>query len=299
MSSFALHRRSGRVPHWSAKGPAILPTLFGEGYGLYKTRRSTFVLSFLAHAVAILLLLASGRFVAAHRHEVRQQIIGIVTEVSPYILPPSASKAGGGGGGGERDKLAASKGVLPRFSWEQLAAPAVVVRNENPKLPVESTLVVPPAIHLPLPQVGPLGDPLSSILGPPSSGTGSGSGIGSGSGGGVGSGRGPGVGPGWGGGIGGGAYRVGGGVTAPRFIYGPDPEFSEEARKAKFQGTVVVGVIVGVDGRTHEIYIHRSLGMGLDEKAIEAIRLWRFEPGRKDGVAVAVQVNVEVNFRLY
>ena len=175
----------------------------------------------------------------------------------------------------------------------------MVVRNENPKLPVEPTVVVPPDIHLALPQTGPLGDPLSSIVGLPSSGTGSGGGIGSGSGGGVGSGRGPGVGPGWGGGIGGGAYRVGGGVTAPRVIYAPDPEFSEEARKAKFQGTVVLWLIVGVDGRTHEIRIQRSLGMGLDEKAIEAIRQWRFDPSRKDGIPVAVQINVEVNFRLY
>lgn len=299
MSIFALHRRSSRVPPSSAMEPAILPTLFGEGYGLYKTRKSTLVLSFLAHALAIVLLLVSGRFVAAHRPEIRQQVVGIVTEVSPYLLPPSATKAGGGGGGGDRDKLAASKGALPRFSREQLAPPAVVVRNENPKLAVEPTVVVPPEIYLATLQTGPLGDPLSSVLAPPSSGTGSGGGIGSGSGGGVGSGRGPGVGPGWGGGIGGGAYRVGGGVTAPRVIYAPDPEFSEEARKAKYQGTVVLWAIVGADGRTHDIRVLRSLGMGLDEKAIEAIRQWRFEPGRKGGIAVAVQVNVEVSFRLY
>ncbi len=299
MSSFALHRRAERVPLRSATEPAILPTLFGESYGLYRTRRSSFVLSFLAHGLAIVLLLLSGRFVAAHRHQIRQQVIGIVTEVSPYVLPPSASKAGGGGGGGDRDKLVASSGVLPRFSREQLAPPAVVVRNESPKLPVEPTVVVPPDIQLSLPQSRLLGDPLSSVLGPLSSGTGSGGGIGSGSGGGVGSGRGPGVGPGWGGGIGGGAYRVGGGVSAPRAIYAPDPEFSEEARKARYQGTVVLWLIVGPDGATHDIRIQRSLGMGLDEKAVQAIRTWKFEPGRKDGVAVAVQVSIEVSFRLY
>lgn len=98
-----------------------------------------------------------------------------------------------------------------------------------------------------------------------------GGGIGSCSGGGVGSGRGPGLGPGWGGEIGGGVYRAGG-VTAPRLIYGPEPEFSEEARKARFQGTVVLWLVVGPDGRTHDIRVQQSLGMGLDEKAIEAIR---------------------------
>jgi TonB family protein len=92
---------------------------------------------------------------------------------------------------------------------------------------------------------------------------------------------------------------VGGGVSAPRLIYGPDPEFSEEARKAKYQGVVVLWVIVGPDGRTHEIRVARTLGMGLDEKAVEAVRVWRFEPARKNGNPVPVQVTVEVNFRLY
>ena len=161
MSSIALHRRSGRLPLRSVAEPATLPTLFGAGYGLYGIRRSSFVLSFVGQTLAIAVFLVSARFVAAHRHEIRQQVIGIVTDVSPYILPPSASKAGGGGGGGDRDKLQASKGILPRFSREQLAPPVVVIRNENPKLPVEPTVVVPPEIHLPIPQTGPLGDPLS------------------------------------------------------------------------------------------------------------------------------------------
>src|SRR5512135_2621948 len=116
MSRFALHRRSGTLPLQSVSEPATSTTLFGGGYGLYRTRRSSFVLSFLGHTLAIAVLAASGRLVATHRHETRQQVIGIVTELSPYILPPSASKAGGGGGGGDRDKLQASRGILPRFS---------------------------------------------------------------------------------------------------------------------------------------------------------------------------------------
>ena len=297
MPSLAPTRVPALAPPTSSTEPVTLPTLFGEGYGLYRTRKSTFALSFLVHALIVVLLVISGKYMAVHRREIRQQVVGLVTDVSPYILPASLSKSGGGGGGGDRDKLAASKGALPRFSAQQLAPPAVVVRNQNPKLAVEPTVVVPPEIQMP--HVGPLGDPLSSVLGPPSSGTGSGGGIGSGSGGGVGSGRGPGVGPGSGGGIGGGPYRVGGGVAAPRVIYAPDPEFSEEARKAKYQGTVVLSVVVGADGRTRDIRVQHSLGMGLDEKAIEAIREWKFEPSRKDGVAVAVQVDIEVNFRLF
>ena len=287
--------REAAVP--SAPDKSILPTLFGEGYGLYGTKPITFVFSFAGHILLAVLLIWSGSFVVSHRKQIQQQVVGIVTDISPYVLPASSTKAGGGGGGGDRDKLQASKGALPKLSDQQITPPAVVVRNENPKLAVEPTVVVPPKIQLPT--TGPLGDPLSSVLGPPSSGTGSGGGIGSGSGGGVGSGRGPGVGPGYGGGIGGGVYRVGGGVSAPRATYAPDPEYSEEARKAKYQGTVVLWVIVGADGRPHDIRIQRSVGMGLDEKAVEAVRSWRFEPARKDGQPVAVQVNIEVNFRLY
>jgi TonB family protein len=277
--------------------PDILPTLFGAGYGTYGVRKETFILSALLHCLAIIMLVTSSIYITAHRNEIRQQVVSVFSGNDLFELPASATKAGGGGGGGDRDKLSAPKGSPPRFANEQFTPPAIVIRNTEPKLAMEPTVIGPPQITLP--QLGQLGDPLSSIVGPASNGTGSGGGIGSGSGGGVGSGRGPGVGPGWGGGIGGGAYRVGGGVSAPRAIYAPDPEYSEEARKAKYQGTVILWVIVGSDGRVHDVKVQRSLGMGLDEKAMEAVKTWRFEPSRKDGQPVAVQVNVEVNFRLY
>src|SRR3974390_2633945 len=170
-----------------------------------------------------------------------QNVISLTDSDVPMDLPMTSKKgpsSGGGGGGGDRDKLDATKGKLPRLSMQQLAPPAVVVRNDNPKLVVEPTVVVPPDIKIAsnLPN---LGDPMSKLPdGPLSNGTGSGGGIGSGSGGGVGSGSGPGVGPGHGGGIGGGAFRVGNGVSAPRALDTPDPEYSEEARKDNYQGVV-------------------------------------------------------------
>lgn len=279
-----------------ASQPVILPTLFGEGYGTYKAHAGPFIFSYLANILIAALLVWSGRWVFEHRREVRNQVVSLVTDISPYVLPPSTKPAGGGGGGGDRDKLQASKGSPPKFAREQFTPPMVVVRNPDPKLAVPPTVVGPPQIVLP--SLGQMGDPLG-VVGPPSSGTGSGGGIGSGRGGGVGSGTGPGVGPGEGGGIGGGLYRVGGGVSAPRAIFAPDPEYSEEARKAKFQGTVVLWMVIGPDGRPRDLRILRSVGMGLDEKAIEAVRSWRFEPARKDGRPVAVQINVEVSFRLY
>jgi TonB family protein len=146
-----------------------------------------------------------------------------------------------------------------------------------------------------------LGDPLSKVkvAGPASNGIGSGGGIGAGAGTGVGIGMGSGVGKGTGGGFGGKVFHLGEGVQAPKPIFAPDPEYSEEARKAKYQGVVVLWLIVGPDGQPRDIKVSRPLGMGLDQKAIEAVRKWKFEPAKKDGVPVAVQINVEVNFRLY
>ena len=274
-----------------------MPTLFGAGQGLYPRRKETFVYSFLAHTLGVALLVWSANWTFEHREEIKQQMIGVVTDIGPYMpLPISKTRAGGGGGGGDRDKLQAPKGALPKISDQQITPPAIVLRNDNPKLAVPPTIVAP---EIKLPTVGALGDPLSRVLGPPSNGTGSGAGIGSGSGGGVGAGYGPGVGQGHGGGYGGGAYRVGGGVSPPKVVYDPDPEYSEEARKAKYQGTVVLWLVVGPDGKPQQIRVSRSLGMGLDEKAIEAVRQWRFEPSKLDGHPVPVQINVEVNFRLY
>jgi len=93
--------------------------------------------------------------------------------------------------------------------------------------------------------------------------------------------------------------HAGGGVSAPKPIYTPDPEYSDEARKAGYQGTCELQFIVGTDGLAHNIQVIRSLGKGLDEKAIEATQKWKFEPAMKDGRPVAVQLNVEEQFRLY
>ncbi|HMC58714.1 MAG TPA: energy transducer TonB, partial [Candidatus Solibacter sp.] len=213
-------------------------------------------------------------------------------------LPPSKTQVGGGGGGGDRDVLQATKGKLPKLAMTQITPPMVVVRNEHPKLAVEPTVVIPPQVLLASNNMPNLGDPMAHAT-LPSNGTGAGGGIGSGSGGGVGSGKGPGVGPGEGGGIGGGIFHVGGGVSPPRAIYSPDPEFSDEARKAKYQGTCTLYVVVGADGRPTNIRVASGLGMGLDEKAIEKLKTWKFEPATKDGHAVAVEIAVEVAFRLY
>ncbi len=225
-----------------------------------------------------------------------KEIVLLIAPDDLPALPVSKTVSGGGGGGGDRDKLQASQGRLPKQSMQQITPPMAVVRNLQPKLEVAPTIVAPP---LPQPNLPDLGDPLSHLPSVPSNGTGYGGGIGSGNGGGVGSGEGPGFGPGHGGGTGGGAFRVGGGVSAPKAIYSPDPEYSEEARKVKHMGTVVLWLVVGPDGKPRDIKVLRTLGLGLDEKAIEAVKNWRFDPAKKDGKPVAVQINIEVNFHLY
>jgi TonB family protein len=88
-------------------------------------------------------------------------------------------------------------------------------------------------------------------------------------------------------------------MSPPRAIRQPDPEYSEEARKAKFQGTEIISLIVDPSGMARDMQIQRPLGLGLDEKAIAAISTWKFEPAQKDGTPVAVAIMVEVTFHLY
>jgi TonB family protein len=95
------------------------------------------------------------------------------------------------------------------------------------------------------------------------------------------------------------SIRPKGGVSAPHLTYGPDPEYSEEARKAKYMGTVVLALVVDSSGNPTDLQIQRPIGLGLDEMAVKAVSAWRFNPAEKDGTPVPVAINVEVNFHLY
>jgi TonB family protein len=94
-------------------------------------------------------------------------------------------------------------------------------------------------------------------------------------------------------------YKIGHGVSAPRAVHAPDPSYSEPARVSGFQGTLVLWLIVTPEGTTRDVRVVKPLGLGLDENAVEAVNGWKFEPARSDGNPVAVQINVEVTFRLY
>lgn len=259
--------------------------------------------SAVAHVIILGLILGTATF--SHQVVQKEQPHETVTLIAPspdsYAMPVAKKVVAGGGGGGDHDKLEAPKGKLPKFAMQQITPPTIVMRNQHPKLAVEPTVVVPPQVRLASNNIPRLGNPSSAVMpsAPPSNGTGSGGGIGSGSGGGVGVGHGPGVGAGSGGGIGGGVFKVGGGISAPKPLSTPDPEYTEEARNAKTQGTCILWMIVDEQGHPRDIRVVRGLGFGLDAKAIDAVKQWRFEPAVKDGHPVNVQISVEVGFKLY
>jgi periplasmic protein TonB len=267
-------------------------------WGDYRYGKQASLTSVGIHVLVITLLFTLGASKTV-RTAVQKSVVLIDPGLAPYMpdLKPQDQTAQGGGGGGDRSPLPASKGKAPRFSPRQFVPPTQVRNNDNPKLLMEPTLVGPSDLKLPNVDSNMWGDPLAKV-GPPSNGPGSGGGIGSGSGGGIGSGKGGGYGPGEGGGAGGGVFRIGGGVSAPVPIFKVEPEYSEEARKAKFQGTVVLSIIIDEHGMPTNFHVVRPLGLGLDEKAVEAVQKWRFLPGKKDGHPVAVIASVEVNFRL-
>ena len=258
----------------------------------------TSVWSIAAHAsviALIALLLLSGR----NQYILKSRATLTPIDIKPFVPMSTAAKDSmGGGGGGAHDLLQAPKGKLPKFE-QQPIVPPMVVANEHPKLTQEAAIMMPKDIRLPDNDMPNLGDPRTSVAGPASNGTGALGGMGTGSSGGIGSGNGDGYGPGEGGGYGGGIYHVGGGVAAPQLLFAPDPEFSDEARRAKFQGVCVVSLVVDAQGNPQRVQVVRHLGMGLDQKALAAVKQYRFKPATLQGKPVPVEVNIEVTFRIY
>lgn len=213
--------------------------------------------------------------------------------------PKAGQAAGGGGGGGSHDIVDPIKGKLPPRMKDPITPPMVPVLD-NPKLAVPSAINVQQNIQLPdNPNMPNIGMSRSANVTLASNGQGGGGGMGTGYGGGMGSGTGNGFGPGQGGNAGGGLYQIGGGVLAPVPIYTPEAEFSDEARRAKYQGVCLISVIVDRNGNPQDPRVIRALGMGLDEKALEAVHKYKFKPAMKGNTPVPVRITIEVNFRLY
>ncbi len=272
------------------------PVAVKDIWGLYPTRRKSMLYSLALQGAVVALTFATVSSPVV-KEKVRSTVSLVAPALRPLDMKPQKNALQGGGRGGDRSPTPAAKGRLPKIAMHQFVPPTEIVRNEHPKLTMEPTIVAPPDAILPNANLPNIGDPLAK-LGPLSNGMGSGGGIGNGMGGGIGSGVGSGLGPGSGGGFGGGAFRVGGGVSQPSVLSKVDPEYSEEARKAKYSGTVLLQLIVDVDGRAKSIHVSKGVGLGLDERAVEAVQKWKFLPGKKNGQPVPVYATVEVNFRL-
>ncbi len=232
---------------------------------------------------------------------------------------------GGGGGGGLRQPApppkAAMKGPSPLRSPvppprpittkppepKPMRTPPPVAIQPVPK-PVEPPAPAPAPVSLPQ-VVAPVAtapadarDRAGVLSDPPleseSHGPGSGSGAGSGQGTGIGEGTGAGIGPGSGGGTGGGPYRPGSGITPPAILREVKPDYTEEARRRGVAGDVVLEIIVRADGSVGNVTLLQGLGNGLDQRAIDAVRQWRFSPARRFGTPVDVVVEVAVEFKL-
>ena len=244
-----------------------------------------------AFALVALLLLHTGSVVKTH---------STVTQIEPFVplSAPAKQAAGGGGGGGAHDLLPAPKGKLPAIAQQPIVPPMLAV-NDRPRLSQEPAIMLPKDLKVPNNDMPNLGDPRTSIVGMTANGSGEFGGMGTGSRGGIGSGDSNGYGPGTDGGYGGATYRAGGGVSEPQLVYAPDPEFSDEARRAKFQGVCVVAVVVDEKGNPQRIRVIRHLGMGLDQKALDAVKLYKFKPAKLQGKPVPVEVDIEVTFRIY
>jgi len=247
--------------------------------------------------ILLIILFFVGRKIV---EAVKPGLLSTNIDVSDYNAPKDSNKAGGGGGGGDRSMIDANKGKLPKIEKDPITPPTPITL-EHPKLPEPAAINVQTNIQLPdNPSMPLIGMHDSTNVQIASAGTGSGAGMGTGSGGGLGSGSGNGFGPGYGGNVGGGLEAIGGRVSAPVVLHSVEAEFSDEAPRAKYQGVCLISLIVDTQGNPQNIHVARALGMGLDEKAIEAIRQYKFKPALKDGkTPVPVQITIEVDFRLY
>jgi len=209
----------------------------------------------------------------------------------PFFAPHTATN--GGNGAGSNDPVAPIEGRTPPYSATPLAPPMAPL-IQQPKLPAESAIDIRLPDDNSMPNIGVHNSTNVTLA---SNGPGIHGGMGTGKNGGDGPGSGD---RGWGPGSGDEIYYPNQrGVIAPRPIFMPEAEFSDEARRQKYQGLCVVALLVDAHGNPQNVHVIRTLGMGLDEQALKAVRRYRFKPGTKDGKPVPVMISVAVDFHLY
>ncbi len=298
--------------------PATVPELFQHGTGDTREARVPLVGSTLAHAVMLGgLVLMMGMGAARPEPVTRFDQTELV-----FLTRPGPGGAGGGGGlkqpapppraeierrepdaepgadpeGGRRPQRGAETAAGaggPRFRSPKPVEPPPPPQRPEPEPPV-----VAPVATVAADQRDRAGLPSDTPSEADSRGNGTGGGAGTGAGTGLGEGEGSGIGPGSGGGTGGGPYRPGSGITPPSLIREVKPDYTEEARRRGINGEVELEIVVRRDGSVGDVRLQRGLGAGLDQRAIDAVRQWRFAPARRLGTPVDVLVEVAVAFKL-
>jgi protein TonB len=236
-----------------------------------------------AHAMVVFLI----GFVVRAQIRTVDEVKTSVPVVAPVLQITARASGRSGGGGGQPGDAPVSRGRLPKLAEQQIVPPSKPPLLP-PRIAIAPTVVMQPITLADnvMPNVGMPNSPVTGV----SMGDGRGTGIGPGSG--------PGVGPGMGGNTGDGLKHVGGSVSMPEVIYSVEPEFSEEARKAKVSGDVAVYLWVDEHGNPTHVRVMRGMGMGLDEKAVEAVKQYRFKPAMENGRPVKVEMYMIVNFQI-
>jgi len=251
-------------------------------------------------ALHMVLLGGLALMTTAARPPGRRDLAPVTTELV-FLTTPGAG--GGGGGGGRRTAAPPSSAQRRGISRlrspipppaPQRAAPAPVDRRSAESEPE----IVAPVATVAADARDTAGEPVAAAPRPEARGPGIGGEAGSGSGAGIGPGNGPGIGAGTGGGTGGGPYRPGSGITPPALLREVKPDYTEEGRRRGIEGEVALEIVVRGDGSVGDVTVRRGLGAGLDERAVDAVRQWRFSPATRQGAPVDVIVQVSVEFRL-
>jgi protein TonB len=281
--------------------------LFAQGIRAERSTTLPLIVSTSLHGLAIATIL----FVASLGFAVADARTEPVKDPEPMRMVFLAIPGPGGGGGGGGLKMKTAPPKAERKGVEKVSSPLPArklpppMRPEpkppEPPKPLEAKQL--PPVMAPIPTKPAEAQDREGVLAkapeaPPSQGTGTGGGVGAGQGTGLGPGDGSGVGEGSGGGFGGGPFRPGSGVEPPRLLREVRADYTDEARRGNIEGEVELEIIVRRDGTVGEVKILRGLRGGLNDRAVQAVRQWRFAPGRMKGVPVDVVVEVGVEFKL-
>ncbi|MFH1475008.1 MAG: energy transducer TonB [Chloroflexota bacterium] len=303
---------------------SAVPALFVQLPAGRRAVAGPLAVSGLMHVAGLVLLFVLSALGVERPATLRETSAKVAPVRLVYLNLPGPGGGGGGGGLGQPQPAAAklqgptrtpspvtihlgrpASQSIPRVrpaSQSIPPAPVEPTRKPGDAPPPPLPINPPPPVVAPLVSLGADGQDVAGLIEGASTeeseGPGKGDGIGTGEGTGLGEGTGPGIGPGSGGGAGGGPYRPGSGIEPPRLLREVKPRYTEMARRQGLEGEVVVEIVVQRDGRVGDVRVLQRLGAGLDDRAVEAVRQWRFEPARRLGSPVDVLVEVAVEFRL-